>query len=303
MGNWLKHLVISVRVFIFPGIMPRAAPLAPPPPHRPVVVAPVRSDTTTIAQAIDAKGVAVYDVRSGTVLYDQAGTAAYPLASITKLMTALVTLDTKPDWQTLITIQEADQRLGGRVVLHTGERVAAKDLFRLMLVASSNEAAVALARSSGLTYPAFVAAMNAKANALGLSTLHFVDVAGLEAGNVGSAADIAKLASIALGNSVILEAVKLSSYTVAIRNTSEQRTVEATNLLLRGTTDTDPRVLGGKTGFLDEVGYNYVAVFEHSGNRVSLAVLGAPSDELRWKESTRLAQWVFSHFRWPALGG
>jgi len=302
MARWLGQILVSLFALSFPVSL--SLPQPPAVAVRPAVSAPARLLLTDATPAVAAAGVAAVDAQSGAVLFAQGSDRLHPLASITKLMTALVVSEGDPDWQSLVTIRETDQRNGGRVLLVPGEQVSLEDLFQAMLVASSNESAVALARSTGLTPQAFVAVMNRKASASGLDSLRFVDVAGLEPDNVGNARDVARLGLLALGNPMVASAVTRQSYTVTIRNTGRPRQAVSTNQLLRlMSSAAELKLRGGKTGYLDEVGYNLVVVFEEEGNQVGVALLGARSAEVRWQESLQLAHWIYSHYRWPALGG
>ncbi|TSC77261.1 MAG: D-alanyl-D-alanine endopeptidase (penicillin-binding protein 7) [Parcubacteria group bacterium Gr01-1014_31] len=302
MGQWFSRLLAAMVAAFVP--VTAGLPPAPAVTVRPAVSPPAAVAPAAAPPAMDALAVAVVDLASGAVLYRREGVAPHPLASITKLMTALVAIDRKPNWEALVTLRAEDVRSGGRVILSVGDQVSVRDLFEVMLVASSNEAAVALARSSGLTPQAFVAAMNKKAKALGLADTRFVDPAGLEPGNVAHAADAAKLVRAAFSDPMISAAVQLSGYRLTIRNTGRRVTAESTNILLQqGRKNGNPLPVGGKTGYLDESGYNVALIFEQAGHQVSVAVLGAPSADARFQDAVQLAAWTFSSFRWPALGG
>ncbi len=300
MVRWFGQIFVTLLTLSFPAALSL--------PQQPLIVqsmatAPRRVAVTAIQPKVQASAVAAIDGSTGALLLAQAADTPLPLASLTKLMTALVVVENQPDWPALVTIQASDQRSGGQVVLEPGERVSRYDVFQLMLVASSNEAAVSLARSTGLSHQAFVAAMHRKAIALGLSSLRFVDVAGLEAGNAGTARDVARLGQAALRYPEILEAVQRQSYAVTIRNTGETRRAAATNQLFELMPPLDElHVVGGKTGYLDEVGYNYFVAFMQDGHAVSLAFLGVPTAEARWQESLRVGHWIFANYRWPRSG-
>lgn len=300
MLRWLGQLALSLFAFSVPVTvsLPRTPTIV-----RPTPPAPTRAAAATLP-TLEATASAVVDVRTGAVLFEHAARRPLPLASITKLMTALVVADRSPDWDQVVTMQEADQRSGGVVLLAPGEQISVRDLFAVMLVASSNEAAVALSRSTGLSQPAFVAAMNHQADALGLASLQFVDAAGLEAGNVGNARDVAQLGRNVLGNPAIAEAMVEPALTFTIRNTGERRTAIATNRLFELTPANAGLTLrGGKTGYLEEVGYNFVSLVDQAGNTISVALLGANSADGRWQESLGLSRWIFASYQWPKLGG
>ena len=168
--------------------------------------APQRNTADSLGIQTTASSVLVTDVASGATLFAKHDQRSAPIASITKLMTALVFLDHNPGWETAVTVTAEDQRVGGIVYLVPGETVTVRDLFSLMLVASANEAAVALARSTGLEN--FVAAMNQKALGLGMHQSQFTDETGLDAGNVASPHDLASLAQAAFSQPDVAQAVR-----------------------------------------------------------------------------------------------
>lgn len=208
------------------------------------------------------------------------------LASLTKLMTALVVLDQKPDWNALVEILPSDRVAGESVKLSIGEHVTVQDLFFASLVASANNATVALVRGSGLTEEQAVRLMNEKAKTLGLTKTAFVDLTGLSEGNVSSPREFAVLASHAFAQKDIFEATSTKQYKITAA-TGVGRTILTTNHLLR-----DDKVVAGKTGFIEEAGYNLVSLVR-IGNRTLLTVVfGAASNEERFSETEKLLGWL-----------
>lgn len=144
-----------------------------------------------------------------------------PLASLTKVMTALVFMETNPDWNKVIEITAEEisypctlQTCGttSEINLKAGDSLRVIDLWVAMLSASSNQSAVILADNSGMTRAEFIARMNAKAKELGLVKTHFVEMSGLSANNISTAKEYAKLASIAFDNSWIAEGTRTVYY-------------------------------------------------------------------------------------------
>ena len=122
-----------------------------------------------------ARSAFVADWDTGNVLYEKNPDQPLPVASITKLMTALVTLDAKPNWDAVVQVLPTDEPPGGVPYLIPGEHVTVRDLFNLSLVASSNGATEALSRSVGMTPDEFVTKMNEKALALGMTKHPWLD--------------------------------------------------------------------------------------------------------------------------------
>lgn len=261
---------------------------------------PQRIAGDSIGIQTTAKTVLVVDDASGIKLYAKnSADIVAPIASITKLMTALVFLDHNPGWDTLVTISKDDQRVGGIINLINGDIVSTRDLFNIMLVASSNEAAIALARSTGRQD--FVAAMNRKAAGLGLKQSQFVDPAGLSAGNMASAGDLVKLANAAFDQAEITSALTIPSYQFTVRNTKRRGQVASTDQLLGSFLNSGPyRILGAKTGHLNEAGYCLLLRVQPAGGpSITLVLLGADSQPDRWQEAKGLVDFVFTNYRWP----
>jgi D-alanyl-D-alanine carboxypeptidase len=126
--------------------LPLAAAAAKPIPR-----APVKKDPSRVGVETSAKAVTVVDWASGAPLFEKNADEPTPIASITKLMTALVVLDGSPDWQRAVTFAADDERPGGIPYLIPGEEVTVENLFNMSLIASANGATVALARSTGLS--------------------------------------------------------------------------------------------------------------------------------------------------------
>ncbi len=182
-----------------------------------------------------------------------------PMASLTKLMTALVLYDLSPDWDKKITITNdvlqypklyVGDDVTSEIPLALGDTISFQDLWIAMLVASSNQSAAALVNSTGLTVKEFVVKMNAKAKELGLTKTVFYDVAGLDAGNVTTPKEMAKIAAAAFSNGRLANDSVLRSHTIAaIDATGDPKAIGVTNRnysLLQF----DPT--GAKTGYLVE---------------------------------------------------
>jgi len=266
-------------------------------------LAPKRIHPENLGIQTTAKSLLVVDDASQTVLYAKDGATSRSIASITKLMTALVFLDHNPGWETVVTMQESDHRAGGQVYLLTGEKITVKNVWQAMLIGSSNEAAVALSRIIAL--PDFVGAMNAKAHELGMVDSHFVDPSGLEAGNMASAHDLYKLISAAYSRPEISETTQMSGDSFTIENRTRTVWLASTNRLLDSFINKAPyEVLGAKTGYLDEAGYCMTIKVRYNDQRnLSLILLGADEQTDRWQEVKGVLDWVLRNYEWPETPG
>ena len=181
------------KMFLFPrgGAqtgLPNAAGKPLPPSRRAGSRAVGMETTADVAVAID--------MRSGKTLFEKKADASMPLASFTKLMTALVFLDTAPVWDKEIKIIESDIRENPSY-FEPGDEVSVRDIFYAALVSSDNTAATALARSAGSDYEEFVSKMNVKALEIGMLHTQFSDVTGLIPTNTATALDVAVMARAA----------------------------------------------------------------------------------------------------------
>ncbi len=270
---------------------------------------PVLPEVTTAVKAVPANLDVITTAREGRVVDNDTGlllwdkktaTSSVPIASITKLMTAMVVVRSQPDWQRIVTVQDSDMKEGGLVNIVAGDEVSVEDLFHLMLISSTNEAAYALARVTD--EEGFVDRMNALAVELQLSDTHFTDPSGLDPTNVSSPRDLVKLAEAAFSYPEITNAVLHDTYDTQIRNTEREVRARSTDQLLTSFINTGAyRIIGAKTGYLDEAGYCFVAVVEKDGHRVTVVLLGSATKDDRWQEAKGLIDWTFRTYTWPLV--
>jgi len=217
------------------------------------------------AQLLDrARAVLVVEEEHGSTLVAKSPSLELPIASLTKLLTALVFLETHPIWEREITVKLTDIVGPGKKVLLAGDRVTLVNLFTLMLVRSDNTAATAIGRESGMSKDEFVAAMNRKAESMGLAHTAVVEPTGLDGKNRSTALDLVRLSNVAFQNPYIAAALERPSFTLtflkkAVHGSRKlvKKRIASTNLLL-GETFKGLRVGLGKTGTSDEAGYSYV---------------------------------------------
>ncbi len=263
------------------------------------ILAPQKINQNSLGVEVTAQSGIVVDWPSNKVLWEKNSAQQRSIASLTKLMTALVFLDYNPGWQQPITITVADQCEGGVAFLYPGEVISTKDLFYLSLVRSINSAAAALARSTGLSEEEFVTAMNQKAQDLDMKNTHFVEPTGLHIKNVSPAQDLAILIKQALTNPEIVAATSLTEYSATILNKRIKRRAQNTDWLLNSFLNQEPyKVIGGKTGYLIEAGYCLGLGVENQGRRVISIILGSDSIESRFQDTKGVIDWVFRNYSW-----
>lgn len=238
---------------------------------------------------VRAEAAIIYNPATREVLWSSNAEAERSIASITKVMTALVVFESGIDLATPVTVQLSDVSRASTTYLRRGYKVTVEDLLNLLLIGSDNAAARALARVSPYGTDGFVGRMNEKAQELGLTSTRYADPSGLLADNVSSAFDMAQLIAYAAADERIGGVMRKSSYTttagkVVIRANS-------TNQLVK-TGDID--VLGGKTGFINRSGYCLASLLRlpQTGQQVAVVVLGAKSNASRFWETRHLFNWL-----------
>lgn len=238
---------------------------------------------------VRAEAAIIYDPRTNEVLWEDNAQAQRSIASITKVMTALVFLDSGADLGQTVTVERSDVARASTTYLRRGYKLPAEDLLNLLLVGSDNAAARALARVSPYGSAGFVAQMNEKATALGLVSTHYADPSGLLSDNVSSAFDQARLIAHAAADDRIGGIMRKTSY--ATQYGKRAIIVNSTNQLVKSG---DIDVLGGKTGFISRSGYCLATLLRlpQSGQQVAVVVLGAKSNAGRFWETRHLFNWL-----------
>ena len=238
---------------------------------------------------LKSSSVLVIDQKDSSVLYSRHADVAMPIASITKLMTALVVLDAKQPLDEPIQITNADRNLqkGGFSRLAVGTTLTRGDLMHLALMSSENRAAHALGNNYPGGMPAMVAAMNAKAAALGMTHAHFVDPTGLSSENVACPEDLSKLVNAASHNPTIREYSTDPSYAVKVR----RRLVEFRNTdnLVKNPTW---NIVVQKTGYIAEAGKCLVMAAVIEGRSVIIVLLDSFGKYTRVADAKRIKTWM-----------
>ena len=242
--------------------------------------------------ALRSSAALVVDERDSSVLFAKHADVASPIASITKLMTALVVLDARQPMDELLTISPADADLGKGSVsrLVVGTSLSRADLMHLALMSSENRAAHALGANFPGGLPAFVAAMNAKAAALHMTSSRFVDPTGLSSLNVASPEDLSKLVRAASDNPLIREYSTDRHYAVRVRH----RLVEFRNTD-RLVANPTWNIVVQKTGYIAEAGRCLVMEAVIEGRSVVIVLLDSFGKYTRLADATRIKRWMESN--------
>jgi D-alanyl-D-alanine carboxypeptidase (penicillin-binding protein 5/6) len=241
------------------------------------------------APTVHATAYLIQDGRTGEVLASSNAHEPVPIASITKLMTVLLTLE----HHKLTDVVTVDPRAAsvGESTLHlrAGEQLTVRDLLKGALIQSANDAADALALSMAPDYASFARLMNAKATELGLRSTHYVRPDGLDApGEYSSAADVTQLARIVMRTRFVRATVREETDTI-----SGGRTLHTWDDLL----SEFPQTIGVKTGHTAAAGWCQVAAARGSGVTIYATLLGSPTRSQRNEDLRALLTWGLAQFR------
>lgn len=240
---------------------------------------------------VKSTGVLVYDPTTGQILFAKNAEQAAPIASITKLMTAMVVLDSRQPLDEVIEISsgDIDTMKNTRSRLPVGTRFRRDDLMRLALMASDNRAAAALGR----TYPggleACVEAMNAKAKLLGTMQTRYVDSSGLSPGNVSTPSDLGKIVSAAVTYPLITEYTTTGAVNVTLPDSKRKLNFVNTNALVG---HSDWKIGLSKTGYINEAGKCLVMQAMISNQPIVIVLLDSWGRLTRIADANRIRKWL-----------
>jgi len=233
-----------------------------------------------------ARSAIILDPATGQVLFEKNSESAAPIASITKLMTAMVFLEQKPDLERVVEVTRDEMDGAGHTRLRRHEMVSLGDLLHMSLMCSDNCATRVLARESGLEPDDFIARMNKKASELGMTDSRFVEFTGLDQRNVSTAADVARMLHAAADMDLIHEISTTQHYDFRSASMRRHMVVNTNRLLYNHRIE----IVGGKTGFISEAGYCVATWIRTQGHDLIAVVLGAPTNATRFADVMRLVE-------------
>jgi D-alanyl-D-alanine carboxypeptidase (penicillin-binding protein 5/6) len=256
----------------------------------------IPQDGNALASVLNfgAQSYVVTDADTGEILISKNADMPWTPASLTKLVTALVVLDTKPNLNKVVTMTKDDQIVGqcssggACIKSKAGVKFTVDGLFHGLMLPSANNATNALARSTGLSTADFADRMNKKVISLGATNSHFNEPTGLDSANSITASDYAKIVAAAFSNSYLQKIAGLNKfYLRSFNNTAYNQTIKSTDKLL---SDADVQVVGAKTGYLKESRYNFATLIKyHGGGKFVVVVLGEDHLYLAFAETKQLA--------------
>jgi D-alanyl-D-alanine endopeptidase (penicillin-binding protein 7) len=261
---------------------------------------PIKSRVAKVAAAeftkdgepnLQSHGVLVFDPASGQTLFSKNADQAAPIASITKIMTAMVVLDAKlpMDDAIEITTEDIDTVKNSSSRLPIGSHFRRDDLMRLALMASDNRAASALGRNYPGGLAAFVDAMNEKAKSLGAVQTRYVDSSGLSPNNVSTPADLGKIVAAASGYETIRDYSTTGAVNVQLPDSKRKLSFVNTNALVR---NSDWKIGLSKTGYISEAGKCLVMQAMISNTPVVIVLLDSWGRLTRVADANRIRKWL-----------
>jgi D-alanyl-D-alanine carboxypeptidase len=302
-NNKNHFLYLSILVFVFVSTSALAISGQVVIPNQPFVNLPVKPSgvfppnpvlaVSSSFPILSAQGALAVDLDSGVNLYEKNPDAKLLPASTTKIITALVALNTYSLDQ-VVTVGRINV-VGQKMGLYQGEQITVENLFYGLLVYSANDAAEVLAQNFPGGYSAFVAAMNQKAIDLSMTNSHFDNPVGLDTDDQHSTArDLIRASEVAMRNPTFSKIVGTKQVTVTDVTGKSVYNLKNINELLGEI----PGVLGIKTGWTENARENLVTYIEHDGHKVIIAVLGSQD---RFGETRELIDWIFANYQWQEV--
>ena len=242
---------------------------------------------------IGAKAALIMDYDTGLLLYEKNIHESMPMASLTKIMTAILILEDH-ELSEVVAVQSNFNGLEGvRIWLRQGERLTVNDLLKALLIRSAGDAALALAEHHSGTVDDFVVAMNVRAKELNLIHTHFENPIGLDAeGHYSSAYDLAILSKYALHFETFRSIVRLDEATISSVDDRLSHSFDSTNYLLNSYLD----IQGVKTGTTNGAGASLINLARNDrGHEVIAVLLNSPS---RFQENKSMIDWAFRSYEW-----
>jgi D-alanyl-D-alanine carboxypeptidase len=254
------------------------------------------------APAISATAYAVIDQASGLILAEKNAGDVHRIASLTKLMTVEVVMGKKVPMSRIQPVTAADQVGGSRLGVAAGTKFTVNDLMYATLLPSANDAANALADSTKLTRAKFVAAMNARAKALGLNKTVFAEPTGIDDSNISTAREYAIILNSVFSSAAVRKYALTATRVLRTVPSGKKITVKNSDSLLTQPQYDDVLVTGGKTGYLGgDNGWNLAVGLKSAKGAprpVSIVIFGEPRMAVAMADAHALARWAWAHYKW-----
>jgi serine-type D-Ala-D-Ala carboxypeptidase (penicillin-binding protein 5/6) len=306
--TWIEAglaLILVSSAFVMPGALSRSARAGSPPPPTPVNGSPSPFPTSLVTPTpslappgLTAATAVLEDLDDGQTLFSKAARARRPIASLTKIMTALVVMARADPDEIVAVSGNAASQSGSSLGLLAGERITVRQLLYALLLQSSNDAAVALAEHVGGSVGGFLELMNRTARRLGMTDSFFTSPSGLDDRGYSSARDLAIVTREAYGRPLFERIVKTKFHDVPSPS-GPARHIQNRNILLW----LYPGAIGVKTGFTTPAGHCLIAAADRDGVRLLVVALGSGGDDAGgvFNDGAALLNYGYSAFRLETL--
>lgn len=254
---------------------------------------------------LKVKSAIAISENTGTVIWEKDANSVLPLASLTKLVSMKVFLDTKPNLKEVVSYSKQDEKYNyayvefewqvARLKVANGEKMTIEDLLYSALVGSANNAVESLVRVSGLSRDEFIRRMNEYVQSIGANSSYFVEPTGLSPENVSSAHDYAIITKAVMKNATIKKASSISSYEFRTVDTDKYHRLVNTNRLITGK---KYNITGSKTGYLEEAGYCLMSRVNYGGDNVVVVTFGAKDRSTSFYETEKLIKYSLKNINY-----
>lgn len=264
----------------------------------PTLAASPRRKGDALEPKIDARNVSILDLDTSSVLYESQADKPVAIASLTKLMTAVLILEENNLQKIVEVSREATQTIGSEIFLRAGEKITIENLLHGLLINSGNDAAYVLAeQNDGIEL--FVNKMNKKAKELGLINTIYKDPSGLDDEGLSSANDLAIVISYALRSETFQKIIATPEETISSIDGLVEHKLENSNRLVKNDSRY-PGIIGGKTGFTPLAGHSLVAAARRDGHTVVVVIINTFSQakDASALEARKALDWAFANNVW-----
>lgn len=248
---------------------------------------------------LTAESVIAIDLSSGKILYEKNSDVQRPIASLTKIMTGLIIAEEETPYTVVKVSPDAVTEEGSIIWLNADEKITVKDLLYGMMIASGNDAALALATYNGGSVDHFVNKMNQKAERLDLQNTHYSNPVGFDGDNYSTARDVAMLTMIALKNDFLTEPTDLAEYDIQSVSGIVHEVLTTNELLKEENAVEGWTIQGFKTGKTPEAGECVVTLATHGegedSDQILTVVLGSAQ---RFEDTKKLLEWINMSYEW-----
>ena len=262
----------------------------------PKEIFPTKISSDSLGVDISAESAIVKDVKTGKVLWSKNSDEVRSIASITKLMSAIILIDANPDWNKVVDFDDSSTNGDfNKLKLLVGDRIKFEDVFNASILSSSNSGIEFLIKNSGISREEFITRMNKKAKEMGLIKTFFKDPTGLSNDNISSANEVVIFASKAFSYDRIRSITSKKVFSFSVLESNRVVVINNTNSLIGGYLN----INAGKTGTTDDAGFCLVSEISYQDKGPIIGVvLGSKSHFERFSDIKTMVFWVFNNYLW-----